>query len=74
MEYNIAEFEKAALKKGFVIDSIKKSSPITVQSMFGSVISGTLVRPVRWDSNGRCYSLRGKPLSMYDLELEQKNQ
>lgn len=70
MAYDTEIFEIAAQSRGFVIERIKKSSPDTVESMFGAVVEGTLVKQVRWDSEGRCFSYKGKALSKYNLELK----
>lgn len=70
MGYNTNEFEIAAQSRDFIIERIKKSSPDTVESMFGAVVEGTLVKQVRWDSEGRCFSYKGKALPKYDLSLK----
>lgn len=72
MTYSILNFESAAQKQGYVIERIKKNGKNNVDSMFGSVTVGTLVRAVRWDQLGQCFSRKGKALPKYDLQLEDK--
>lgn len=70
MGYNTQTFEIAAQSLGYVIEKIKKNSVDRVDSMFGAIIEGTLVKQVRWDSSGHCFSYKGKKLPKYDLPLE----
>ncbi len=70
MAYNTEIFEKAAHERGYVIESIRKSSPNAVESMRGAVVEGTLVKQVRWNAEGKCFSYRCKPLPKYDLSLK----
>ena len=71
MAYNTEIFERAAHACGYVIESIRKSSPNTVESVKGSVVEGTLVKQVRWNAEGKCFSYRCNPLPKYDLPLEE---
>lgn len=70
MGYNTQIFETAAQSLGYVIEKIKKNSLDTVDSMFGAIVEGTLVKQVRWDSYGHCFSYKGKKLPKYDLPLD----
>lgn len=70
MAYNTLIFEKAMHAYGYVIERIAKDSQSTVKSVFGAVIEGTLVKRVRWNTEGKCFSPKGKALSKYDLPLE----
>lgn len=70
MAYNTESFEKAINDFGYVIEEVRKSSLDKVCAVFGAVIEGTLVKRVRWDSEGKCFSFKGKELSKYDLPLE----
>jgi len=69
MGYNTKTFEEAAKSFGYVIERIKKNSLNSVDSMFGAIVEGTLVKQVRWDSSGHCFSYKGKRLPKYDLHL-----
>lgn len=60
MGYNTQTFETAAQSLGYVIEKIKKNNLDTVDSMFGAIVEGTLVKQVRWDSYGHCFSYKGK--------------
>lgn len=72
MAYDTDIFEKAANSCGYVIESIRKSSPNAVESAKGSIVEGTLVKQVRWDAEGKCFSYRCNPLPKYDLPLNSK--
>ena len=69
MAYNTEIFEKAANSCGYVIESIRKSSLNAVESAKGSIVEGTLVKQVRWNAEGKCFSYRCNPLPKYDLPL-----
>ena len=73
MAYDTDVFEKAARSCGYVIESIRKSSPNAVESAKGSIVEGTLVKQVRWDAEGKCFSYRCNPLPKYDLPLNSKS-
>lgn len=60
MGYNTQTFETAAQSLGYVIEKIKKNNLDTVDSMFGAIVEGTLVKQVRWDLYGHCFSYKGK--------------
>ena len=47
MGYNTQTFETAVQSLGYVIEKIKKNSLDTVDSMFGAIVEGTLVKQVR---------------------------
>lgn len=70
MVYNTEVFETAIHAAGYVIDEIRKESPDKVKSILGSVIEGTHVKRVRWDSEGKCFSPKGKELPKFDLPLD----
>lgn len=71
MAYNTLIFEKAIHSFGYVIEQIKKNSTDRVLSVYGAIIEGIHVKRVRWDSEGKCFSQKGKALSKYDLPLEE---
>lgn len=71
MAYNTIVFETAIHACGYIVDEIRKESLDKVKSVLGSVIEGTYVKRVRWDSEGKCFSPKGKALSKYDLPLEE---
>lgn len=71
MAYNTEVFEKAILKKGYVIEEMRKSSPLAVESVKGAVTQGTLTKQVWWNKDGKCFSYRRTRLPKYDLPLEE---
>lgn len=69
MSYNTFVFETAIHACGYVVEQIKKESLDKVKFALGAVIKGTYVKRVRWDSEGKCFSLKCKALPKYDLPL-----
>lgn len=71
MAYNTFIFETAILERGYVVEEIRKESLEKVKFVLGAVIKGTYVKRVRWDSEGKCFSPKGKALPQYDLPMEE---
>lgn len=71
MSYNTLAFETAIHACGYVVEVIKKDGPDKVRSVLGAVVEGTLVKRVRWNSEGKCFSPKGKALPKYDIPLEE---